>query len=145
MKSLLPLLLASLAIISSTQQAENPPTSDHFNGEGCSSDHLFVTHFKPQVAAIAPDVKRILDHVLSPAHAGETYEQLATFVDKFGPRFTGTKNLEDAIDYMIDWLKREGHQNVHGENVTVPKWVSGGQERERKREREIERVEDREL
>lgn len=111
--------------VSTTRQAEQPLSSPtFFNGDACASDHLFMTHFKPQVAAIAPDIKRIIEYVLSTEHAGETYELLATFVDKFGPRFTGTPNLEDAIDYMLDWLKREGHENVHGENVTVPKWVS---------------------
>ena len=87
-------------------------------------DPRFVFHFKPQIAAIASDVHRIIEHVLSAKHSGETYEALSVFVDKFGPRFTGTQNLEHSIDYMLDLLRKEGHDNVRGENVTVPKWVS---------------------
>lgn len=94
-----------------------------FSGDGCEQDHLFQTQFKNQIAQLAPDVHRIIDYVVRSENAGETYEDLAYFVDKFGSRLTGTKNLEDAIDFMLNWLKKEGHDNVHGENVTIPIWV----------------------
>ncbi|KAH7960461.1 hypothetical protein HPB49_020004 [Dermacentor silvarum] len=34
-----------------------------------------------------------------------TYEELATFVDTFGARPSGSKSLEDSIDYMLDVLR----------------------------------------
>ena len=95
-----------------------------FRGEGCDQNELFLNKFKPQIKSIAPDVRRIVSYVTSPQEAGTTYESLSYFVDKFGPRLTGTQNLENAIDFMQVWLKKEGHENVHGENVTVPVWVS---------------------
>lgn len=101
-----------------------PKHTNLFNGTGCSSNELFQSSFKPQVAAIAPDVRRIIKYVLSDGQAGKTYNSLATFVDRFGPRFTGTKTLEEAIDYMLGRLVKEGHENVHGEEVPVPVWVS---------------------
>ncbi|VDI60636.1 carboxypeptidase Q [Mytilus galloprovincialis] len=55
----------------------------------------------------------------------QSYDRLATFVDKFGSRIAGSQNLENAIDYMLDELQRDGLDNVHGEDVTVPHWVRG--------------------
>jgi len=45
--------------------------------------------------------------------------------DTFGPRFTGSDNLERAIDWCLAEMKRDGFQNVHGEKVKVPRWVRG--------------------
>lgn len=124
MKSLL--LFAFFALI--TFCSATPKYPEHiniFHGEGCSADDLFVSRFKPQISALGPDVERILQAVLAKGgpQAGKTYSSLATFVDRFGPRMTGSQSLEDAIDYMITRLKKEGHQNVHGEEVEVPVWV----------------------
>lgn len=33
--------------------------------------------------------------------------------------------MENAIDYMLDTLNKDGLDNVHGEAVTVPHWVRG--------------------
>lgn len=53
------------------------------------------------------------------------YFSLADFVDKFGPRMSGSESLENAIDYMLDELKRVGLENVHTENASVPHWTRG--------------------
>ena len=45
--------------------------------------------------------------------------------DTFGPRFTGSKNLEDAIDWCLAEMKKDGFKNVRGEAVRVPRWVRG--------------------
>lgn len=55
--------------------------------------------------------------------ANQSYNRLATFVDKFGNRVSGSQNLEDSIDYMLDVLQKDGLDNVHGEKVNVTKWV----------------------
>ena len=127
MKSLL--LFALFALVTTCCSATPKKYPQHiniFHGEVCSADDLFVNRFKPQIAALGPDVERILQAVLAKGgpQAGKTYSSLATFVDRFGPRMTGSQSLEDAIDYMITRLKKEGHQNVHGEEVSVPVWVS---------------------
>lgn len=51
--------------------------------------------------------------------------RLAEMTDTFGARMTGSQSLEDAIDYMIDELKKAGLDNVHTENATVPRWERG--------------------
>ena len=54
-----------------------------------------------------------------------TYFRLAELCDTFGPRFSGSQNLEDAIDWILNEMKNDGLENVHGEEVTVPHWVRG--------------------
>src|SRR3974377_1179146 len=48
------------------------------------------------------------------------YQRLATLCDTFGPRFSGTTNLEAAIDWALAKMKADGLENVHGEEVMVP-------------------------
>ena len=55
--------------------------------------------------------------------ANQSYNRLATFVDKFGNRLSGSQNLEDSIDYMLEVLQQDGLDNVHGEKVNVTRWV----------------------
>ena len=53
------------------------------------------------------------------------YQRLAELCDTFGPRFSGTTNLEGAIDWALARMKADGLENVHGEDVLVPHWVRG--------------------
>ncbi len=53
------------------------------------------------------------------------FQRLATMCDSFGPRFSGSANLEKAIDWCLVEMKKDGFVNVHGEEVTVPHWVRG--------------------
>jgi carboxypeptidase Q len=51
--------------------------------------------------------------------------RLTELCDTFGPRFSGTTNLEAAIDWVLDRMKADGLENVHGEELLVPRWVRG--------------------
>ena len=55
------------------------------------------------------------------------FERLAELCDTFGPRFTGSQNLEDAIDWILEKMEADGLSNVHGEKVKVPRWVRGNE------------------
>ncbi|XP_011698956.1 PREDICTED: carboxypeptidase Q-like isoform X2 [Wasmannia auropunctata] len=79
-----------------------------------------------EIDSYAPIVQRIIDEVMKGSFKGTTWQDLATFVDKFGPRFTGTQALEDSIDYVLNKSISLGLDNVHGEAVIVPHWVSVG-------------------
>lgn len=68
-------------------------------------------------------VEQIIDFSLNGPGQNQSYNRLATFVDKFGPRISGSQNLENAIDYMLDILEKDGLDNVHGEAVNVTHWV----------------------
>lgn len=67
----------------------------------------------------------ILDYVLNGEFKHKTYDELAKFVDKFGARPSGTKTLENSIDYMIQLSKEEGLTNIITEEVEVPRWKRG--------------------
>lgn len=54
-----------------------------------------------------------------------TWDRLAYVTDTFGPRFSGSQALEDAIDWIMDEMNADGLENVHGEKVMVPHWVRG--------------------
>src|ERR1017187_10248609 len=53
------------------------------------------------------------------------HQRLAELSDTFGPRFSGTTNLEAAIDWALAKMRADGLDNVHGEDVMVPHWVRG--------------------
>ncbi len=53
------------------------------------------------------------------------YERLGEMVDTFGPRLSGSGNLEAAINWALEEMKADGLANVHGEGVMVPHWVRG--------------------
>ena len=96
---------------------------------------LAVTLFlplAPRVAAQAPagtiaaryraDADRLIDAALADSAA---WTKLARLTDGFGPRLSGSRALEDAIDWILAEMKREGLENVRGEPVMVPHWVRG--------------------
>lgn len=65
---------------------------------------------------------QIISYSLHGQGENQSYNRLATFTDKFGSRLSGTKNLENSIDYMLAVLKEDGLDNVHGEDVNVTHW-----------------------
>lgn len=75
-----------------------------------------------EIESYGPIVNKIINETTNGSLKGVTYNELAKFVDKFGPRLSGTKNLEDSIDYMLNLLKQYELDNVHGEEVPVPHW-----------------------
>ena len=53
------------------------------------------------------------------------YERLAHLTDHIGHRLSGSKNLQQAIEWALAEMKRDGLDNVRGEKVMVPHWVRG--------------------
>jgi carboxypeptidase Q len=53
------------------------------------------------------------------------WERLAYIGDTFGNRLSGSPALENAIQWAIAEMKRDGLENVHAEPVKVPHWVRG--------------------
>ena len=68
------------------------------------------------------DADRLIDAALADSAA---WTKLARLTDGFGPRLSGSRALEDAIDWILAEMKREGLENVRGEPVMVPHWVRG--------------------
>ncbi|MBA4150057.1 MAG: M20/M25/M40 family metallo-hydrolase [Verrucomicrobia bacterium] len=55
------------------------------------------------------------------------FERVAYICDTFGPRFSGTTNLENSIDWILSEMKKDGMENVRGDEVMVPHWVRGNE------------------
>jgi carboxypeptidase Q len=53
------------------------------------------------------------------------FERLTYMGDTFGPRLSGSKNLEDAIDWIVEEMKKDGFDKVWTQPVKVPHWVRG--------------------
>jgi len=95
-----------------------------FDSKICKNKTIFDDNLRQQILTKSGDVKKIIDFVLTGKDKGVTYNELAKFTDKFGPRFTGSPSLEASIDYMVKKLRDDEHlDNVHTEVAEVPKWV----------------------
>lgn len=55
------------------------------------------------------------------------WERLAFMADSFGHRLSGSKALEDAIDWAVDRMAKDGLANARREKVMVPHWVRGNE------------------
>lgn len=53
------------------------------------------------------------------------WQRLAMLGDTFGNRLSGSPNLEAAITWAVEEMKKDGLENVHTEPVKVPHWVRG--------------------
>ena len=79
-----------------------------------------------QQSSIATTYQSVADRLIDRAtRDSAAYKRLGVLVDRFGPRFSGTQNLEQAIDWVIEEMKKDGLANVRGEPVMVPRWVRG--------------------
>jgi carboxypeptidase Q len=96
-----------------------------FDERVCDLVPEFNEQLRQQIRNISSDAQKIIDFVVNGEDRGVTYRELSYFVDRFGSRLSGSRNLEDAIDYMVQLLNTEGHK-VHTEEVAVPKWVRLG-------------------
>lgn len=91
---------------------------------------LAVTGLGAQAPASSPawldpyrePAARLLGEALSSTFA---WERLAELGDTFGPRLSGSQALENAIDWVVEQMKKDGLENVRKEPVKVPHWVRG--------------------
>ena len=92
---------------------------------------LAVALFAPssvvaQSSPVAEQYGEVADRLIDAALGDHlAYERLAEMADTFGARFSGTQNLEDALDWILEQMQEDGLDNVRGEPVMVPRWVRG--------------------
>jgi carboxypeptidase Q len=53
------------------------------------------------------------------------WQRLAVLTDSIGNRLSGTPQLDRAIAWAVDEMKKDGLENVHTEKAMVPRWVRG--------------------
>ncbi len=66
--------------------------------------------------------RRIIDEAME---RGRAWEKLAHLTDRIGPRLSGSENLEQAVRWCAEQLRRDGADRVWTEPVMVPHWVRG--------------------
>ncbi|MBC8326387.1 MAG: M20/M25/M40 family metallo-hydrolase [Verrucomicrobia subdivision 3 bacterium] len=87
---------------------------------------LLAIPFTTGAAEISKKYQATADRLIhSATNSGFAFQRLATMCDSFGPRLSGSPNLEKAIDWCLAEMKKDGFVNVHGEDVMVPHWVRG--------------------
>lgn len=70
----------------------------------------------------------VADKIISAAMKdSSSWDRLAYFCDFFGPRLSGSKNLELAIDWIENEMQNDGFENVRKDEVIVPHWVRGNE------------------
>lgn len=80
-----------------------------------------------QQAAVAAQ-RAAADQLIDAALADTAgWQRLTDLVDRFGHRFSGSESLEQAIDWILVEMERDGLENVRGEPVMVPHWVRGAE------------------
>jgi carboxypeptidase Q len=72
------------------------------------------------VDILLSNLKRLNEHI---QEKNEAWNTLAELCDNFGPRLSGSENLEKAIDWLEQKLRSQGYDSVWTEEVMVPKWV----------------------
>ena len=55
------------------------------------------------------------------------WNRLAELTDTYGQRLSGSENLNRAIAWAVETMKKDGLENVHTERVMIPKWVRGSE------------------
>ncbi|KAL1402905.1 hypothetical protein pipiens_001810 [Culex pipiens pipiens] len=78
-----------------------------------------------EIRGYQPIVNKIVQRIVGGEFAGKTWESLAELVDTFGARLAGTDQLERTIDWVLERMGRDGLENVHTEEASVPHWVRG--------------------
>ncbi|XP_059620806.1 carboxypeptidase Q-like [Phlebotomus argentipes] len=77
-----------------------------------------------EIRGYAPVVGKIIQNIVTEDFKGETWRSLSEFVDRFGPRMSGSQSLEDAIDYMVEEMSKAG-LDAYTEEATVTHWKRG--------------------
>ena len=76
--------------------------------------------------SIATDYRATADSLINAAlKDSAAWNRLAKLTDTFGNRLSGSRSLENAIDWALGEMKRDGLDNVRGEPAMVPHWVRG--------------------
>lgn len=83
-----------------------------------------------EIRSYAPTVQRIIDSIVGTdaPFAGDTWRSCNDFVDKFGPRPTGSPALAHSIAAVLSDMRDAGLENVHAEPVIVSDFWERGHE-----------------
>ena len=72
--------------------------------------------------AFSEEAQQIIEAAMN---ASEGWDRLTYMTDTFGPRLSGSDNLERSIDWIVEQMKADGFDKVWTQPVKVPHWVRG--------------------
>lgn len=98
------------------------------NQHRCHGNTMLPRGLVREIRSYRPIVKKIIHVVVHGAEQNVTYNELASFVDRFGARPSGSKALEHSIDYMVDILRGQRLDSVHTEEASIINWRRGHEE-----------------
>ena len=85
-----------------------------------------ATTFPPVAGPLSAKYKADADRIIQAAMAdNDGYAALTYLCDHVGKRLSGTPQLNAAIDWGADLMRKAGLQNVQVQPVMVPRWVRG--------------------
>jgi Zn-dependent M28 family amino/carboxypeptidase len=80
----------------------------------------------PKETPIADRYREVAARIIQAAEADRgAWQKLTHLSDRIGHRLSGSRALEQAIEWAVETMKAEGHENVRAEKVMVPHWVRG--------------------
>lgn len=94
----------------------------------CNDTEVFPTELKEEIQGYKDVINKIIETVVNGTEQNKTYNELAKFVDDFGARPSGSKALEDSIDYMVQLLCDKKLDRVYTEEAPVVRWERGHEE-----------------
>lgn len=81
----------------------------------------------PELLSEIQSYQQVVDRIIEVSTKGDfkgrTYDDLAYFVDEFGPRVSGSDALEKSITFLGEILADLEMDNVHEEEAVVPMWL----------------------
>ena len=83
---------------------------------------------EPPAAAWLAPYRSVAERILATAKdAGSNFawDRLAFMTDTFGPRLSGSANLDATLRWAEAEMKKDGFENVRLEPVMVPQWIRG--------------------
>jgi len=83
-----------------------------------------VSNWAPWLDPYRDSAARLIGEAMSDTFA---WQRLSVLTDAVGNRLSGSPQLERAIRWAVDEMKRDGLENVHTEPAMVPKWVRGAE------------------
>ncbi|MBY0490261.1 MAG: M20/M25/M40 family metallo-hydrolase [Gemmatimonadaceae bacterium] len=88
-----------------------------------------ATLFAQPAAQIPEKYRDVATRIIAAAQADSAaaWNRIAELTDTFGHRLSGSKALEQAIDWTVATMKADGLANVRKEKAMVPHWVRGAE------------------
>lgn len=81
---------------------------------------------QPAWAQDVESYQETADSIVQQARGAELgWERLATLCTLYPHRLSGTKSLEDALDWIVEEMEADGFDRVTTEEVVVPHWERG--------------------